>query len=73
MGLATVTGMCTKEYGCVIGEIGVLNQVRGYWGGGGGGWGVFTLHSCDKDKGMSSNLRPINILLETISQLSFWK
>ena len=28
MGLATVTGICTKEYGCVIGEIGVHNQVR---------------------------------------------
>ena len=27
MGLATVTGICTKEYGCVIGEIGVHNQV----------------------------------------------
>jgi len=26
MGLATVTGICTKEYGCVIGEIGVQNQ-----------------------------------------------
>jgi len=29
MGLATVTGICTKEYGCVIGEIGVHNQVHG--------------------------------------------
>jgi hypothetical protein len=28
MGLATVTGICTKEYGCVIGEIGVQNQVK---------------------------------------------
>ena len=28
MGLATVTGICTKEYGCVIGEIGVHNQVH---------------------------------------------
>jgi hypothetical protein len=26
MGLATVTGICTKEYGCVIGEMGVRNQ-----------------------------------------------
>ncbi len=26
MGLATVTGMCSKKYGCVIGEIGVINS-----------------------------------------------
>ena len=25
MGLATVGGICTKDYGCVIGEIGVTN------------------------------------------------
>ena len=26
MGLSTVTGVCTKEYGCVIGEMGVRDK-----------------------------------------------
>ena len=28
MGLATVTGICSKSYGCVIGEMGVSQEVQ---------------------------------------------
>ena len=29
MGLATVTGICSKSYGCVIGEMGVSQESEG--------------------------------------------